>query len=788
MFKNFLKIAIRNLYRNRVFSIISILGLSAGLCATFLLVIYIKFELSFDKNYKDYDKIYRVVSISRNNAGKEIKSPFTLYQLSNELESNIPEVKKSTRTWLASKQEIRVGNESKGYYHTFFADSCFFDVFSLKSVYGKSLSKALTEPYTIVLTKSLSEKLFGDENPIGRVVKVFGADMVVKDVVYDVPNNSHFKFDFLISMYTNLEKLYLAQGNSFSTYVLFHEKASEDVINKTVQFISDYVNSKYKRLGKTYTYILQPVEDIYLNSDYSDNTVKMGNKQYIRIFGVLCILVLFIAIQNFINLYTSKSESRLKEVGIRKVIGASQKSIIGHFVGESIIVSIISFMLAMLLVETFIYDFGNLMNSHVYFDYSENIPMLLFFIAIVLLVGFLSGIFPALHVIKFNLINILKGYIRSYRNSFKSKVSLVIIQFTVSLVVITLLFGFFSQLRFMKNKELGFDQDQVVALQALSRIIRIDYEAIKNELLRNPNIISVTSSQYIPGKELAKTNLQLPEWNVEDAISVNTNSVRADYIKTYGFKLIEGNLNSVDLRSDSTSFIVNEKIVKLLNLENPINERIVVGKKEGYIKAIIKDYHTNSMHHAIEPVIISNHAKWIDYVSIRVQKGKVNETIDYIKIVLKKFDPDYTPSFIFLNDFFKSMYLKEERITKLIFGTSVLIIILSLLGLMALTSFSVVRRTKEIGIRKVVGADIWMILILINKDILKWGIISVLAAIPTSYVLLKKWLQNFAYNTNIQFWFFIAALAIVFGLAIFIITLQSFKIANKNPVDSLRYE
>ena len=788
MLRNYIKIAARNLHRNKAFSLISILGLAVGLCVTILLVLYIRFELSFDKHYENYDKIYRIISSSKNTNGKETNTPFTLYQIANELKANIPEVKNSTRTWLRSQQEIKTNNESKGYHTTYFADSCFFDVYSMKSIYGNNLHKALTEPYVIVLTESLANKLFGNVNPIGKVVQVLGTDMLVKDVIYDIPENSHLKFDFLISMYSNLEKMYRGQGNSFSTYVLFEEKLSQEVSRKTVQLISDYVNKKYEKYGIKYSHSLQPIEDVYLNSDYVDNTVIMGDKQNIHVFGILCFFILFIAIQNYINLYTAKSEARLKEVGIRKVVGASKKSIIRQFIGESMIVSLLSFLLAMFLVETFLYDFGNLMNSHIRFNYSENALWLFLFFAIAILVGLLSGIFPALYATKFNLINILKGRTRTKRKNLKSTVSLVIIQFTISIVVITLLFGLFMQVRYMKNKDLGFDQNQVVVLQALSRLIKIDYEAIKKELLRNPDIMHVTSSQSIPGKERIKTNIRLADWPAEETIAVSENRVRNDYIQTYGFELVTGNFFSGHSDNDRVGYIVNETTVELLNLQNPINEKIVVGKTEGYIKGVVKDYHIHSLHQAIDPVIISNKAKWIDHLSIKIQKEKVHETMDYIQTVLKNFDSDYTPNFIFMNDFFESMYAKEERITTLILYASILIIILSLLGLLALSSFAVSRRTKEIGIRKVVGSNLSLILLLINKDILKWGVISACIAMPLSYVLLNEWLQDFAFKVNVQAWFFIVSLIIVFGLAILTITIQSFKTANKNPTESLRYE
>ncbi len=789
MFKNYIKVAFRNLYRNKIYSLINIFGLAIGLAATILLFLYVRFELSFDRHFKNSDKIYRIISEYKRDNGHESIFPSTIYELPDELKSNVPEVENSTRTWNLDEREIKINNISKGYHTSLLTDSCFFNVFSAKSIYGNNLENSLKKRYSVVLTESLAFKIFGEENPVGKVVNVLNTDMVVDDVIYDFPENTHLQFDYLISIHFISEEWHKLNGNSYSTYVLFNKYANNQIIHKTEQFISDYVNGKVKDYGLKYEHYLQALTDIHLNSNYTDRTVLMGNRLYIYIFSLLSFLILFIATLNYINLFTAKSETRLKEVGVRKVVGASKSTLLGQFIGESLIVSILSFLLAMLLVESFLEEFGILVNSKIEFVYSQNILTLVIFVLLAFFVGFLSGIYPALYIVKYNLINILKGVIISGKNRGRLKmIWLVIIQFTISIAIIASLFGLFAQVRYMKNKDLGFDKEQVIVFQALTIKVIDDYEAIKHELLQNPHIISITASQSIPGHERSGMNIRLPEWAMDEAIPLTENRVQDDYIKTYGLQLIAGEDYSKKLVSDSTGFILNEAAVKMLNLENPIGKKIAVWLQEGYIKGVVKNFHITSLHNEIKPMVLSHYSKSFYNISIRVQQGKIHETMNAITEVFKDFDPDYTQNYFFMDDLFDNMYKKEDKANKLILYASILTIIISLLGLLALTSYTVSRKTKEIGIRRALGSNVKLILVLLNKEILKWISISAFIGIPLSYIFLKNWLQNFAYRINPQIWFFIAALIIVIVLALITITVQSVKTAKKSPTELLRYE
>jgi putative ABC transport system permease protein len=385
-------------------------------------------------------------------------------------------------------------------------------------------------------------------------------------------------------------------------------------------------------------------------------------------------------------------------------------------------------------------------------------------------------------------VDILKGTFHGKRKNKVLNILLVVIQFSIAIALISALFVLYSQVNYMKNKRLGFDKEQIVYFSNLSGKIHSNYESIKNELLSNPDIVSVTASQSVPGRGRSGMNIRLPEWPLEEAIPLNENRVQDDYVKTMGFKIIDGSDFSDKLASDSATFILNEAAARLLNLDNPIGKEIIVWRHRGRIKGTIQDFHYASLHTEIQPLVFSHYWNGFHVISIKLKAGKIQEGLKHAQTVFKNFDPDYTQKYTFLDEQFAQMYRNEEKSNQLIFVASLLAIIISVLGLLALTSFVVARRTKEIGIRKALGSNVRLILMLLNKDILKWVLISSLIGIPASYYFMKNWLVNFAYRIELNIWFFVAALIIALVIASLTITIQAFKTANKNPTESLRYE
>jgi len=788
MIKNYIKVALRNLTRNKIYSLINIVGLSAGLAATILLFLYVRLELSYDKHFNEHDKIYRVLSHSSRSGEQEIHMPITIYEIPNVAMDEVPEIEYATRLSSFVQNEVKVKNESRGFYTRVLADSCFFRVFSFKSVAG-DLEKALVEPYSVVLTQESAEKIYGRTNVVGEPIHVYGADMTVKAVMENIPENTHIKFDVLVSINTGDEAYMKQQGNNFHVYVKFNQPITPDIKQKTEKVGTDYVNEMFKAYKIEYTHELQPLTDIHLHSGRLNyDSAELGSIQYIYIFSILAAFILIIAVFNYVNLFTSKSETRAKEVGIRKVSGASKKSLVQQFIGESIIIAFISFLIAMLLVESFLPGFSNLVSRKIEISYIDDFYLLLLFFSISLLVGVLSGIYPSLYISHFSSVDILKGTFTGQRKNKTLNVLLVVIQFSIAIALISALFVLYSQVNYMKNKRLGFDKEQIVYFSNLSGKIQSNYESIKNELLSSPDVVSVTASQSVPGRGRSGMNIRLPEWPLEEAIPVNENRVQDDYVKTMGFEIIEGSDFSDKLSSDSATFILNEAAARLLNLDEPIGKEIFVWLHKGRIKGIIKDFHYASMHSEIEPLVFSHYWGGFHIISIKLKAGQIQQGLKHVQSVFKNFDPDYTQNYTFLDEQFAQMYRSEEKSNQLILVASLLAIIISVLGLLALTSFVVARRTKEIGIRKALGSNVGLILMLFNKDILKWVFISSLIGIPASYFFMKNWLENFAYRIELNIWYFVFALIIALVIASLTITVQSFKTASKNPTESLRYE
>ncbi|MFP4023032.1 MAG: ABC transporter permease [Thiohalospira sp.] len=788
MIKNYIKVALRNLSRNKIYSLINIVGLSVGLAATILLFLYVRFELSYDKYFNEQEKIFRVISHSSRSGEQEIHMPITLYEIPNVAMDEVPEVEYATRLSSFVENEVKVKNESKGFYTRVLTDSCFFRIFSFKSVAG-NLEQALVEPYSVVLTKESAEKIYGHTDVVGEPIHVYGADMTVKAVMENIPENTHLKFDVLVSINTSDEESMRVQGNNFHVYVKFNQLVTSDIKTKTEKAFADYVNEMFKEFKIEYTHELQPLSDVHLYSEkLKYEYAEMGSIQYIYIFSILAAFILVIAVFNYVNLFTSKSETRAKEVGIRKVSGASKRSLVNQFIGESVIITFIAFLIAMLLVESFLPGFSNLVSRKIEISYINNFYLLLLFFSVSLFVGVLSGLYPSFYISHFSSVDILKGTFNGKRKNKILNVLLVIVQFSIAIALISSLLVLYSQVNYMKNKRLGFDKEQIVYFSNLSRKVYSNYESIKNELKSNPDIVSVTASQSVPGRGRSGMNIRLPDWPLEEAIPVNENRVQDDYVKTMGFEIIEGSDFSDKLASDSAAFILNEAAARLLNLDKPIGKEIFVWLHKGRIKGIVKDFHYTSMHSEIEPLVFSHYWRGFQIISIKLKARRIQEGLSHAQAVFKNFDPDYTQKYTFLDEQFAQMYQNEEKSNQLIFVASLLAIIISVLGLLALTSFVVSRRTKEIGIRKALGSNVRLVLMLLNKDILKWVLISSVIGIPASYYFMKNWLENFAYRIELNIWFFVVALIIALVIASLTITVQSFKTASKNPTDSLRYE
>ncbi|MCK4663468.1 MAG: ABC transporter permease [Bacteroidales bacterium] len=792
MFKNYLTVAYRNLTRNKFFSFINIIGLSIGLAATILILLYVKYELSFDNFHENKDRIYRIVTKVKKADGSIMKVPTGLNEMSYLLPERVPEIIKATKIY--SGDNIKVECNNNVFYNDklYYVDSTFFDIFSFPVITGDA-AKTVNTPNSIVITKDISEKYFGNKDPINEKIIINNQNYNVGAVIENVPNNSHFKFDILTPFCSikNYSEFLKQHGFDFYIYYLVNKNINiTDFKEKFTNECNKITKEKFSEEGLPESFDIisfpQPLLDIHLYSDYIFEIADHGKIQNVYVFSFLALFIILVAIINFINLITARGETRAKEVGMRKVLGAQKSDLVKQFLGESIIFSFIALIIAIGFVELFIKPFGNIVERDIVFNYN-NIFFIIGLLLLSVVIGVLSGAYPAFYLSRFKPIRVLKG-ISSKNNGNLLKVVSVIVQFGIAIFLIASLIILNIQIHYLKNKNLGFEKENVVIIENVSEKIYKNYENIKNELLQNSSIVSVTASQSVPGTGRSVQNAYIKGNDPNTSIVINENRAQSDYLKTYEMKIVDGRCFNKDLASDSAAFILNESAVKSLGLKNPVGTEIYVWKSLGRIIGVVKDYHFVSFHKAIEPLALTYYSKRINRISIRIRPEKTDETITYLKKKFNEFDNGYNFTYSFIDKRFEKKYKSEEQTNKIIFYGSGLAIFISILGLFALTSFTVIKKTKEIGIRKVHGAPVEKIVFMLFKDLTKWVLLANIFAWPLAYYIMKAWLQNFAYSIDIKLWMFLLSGLFTLIIALITVSLLVIKKANENPIDALRYE
>jgi len=791
MFKNYVKIAIRNLISQKFFSVINILGLATGIAATIMLLLYVQHELSYDKFHNNYENTYRIISSIKQGDAEPMVVPVALANAAEVIESNVPEVVSACKL---DKREANVTINNKVFtsQQFFYVDSTFFDVFSFPVVSG-DCKEALYNPKNIVITKSTAKRYFGDSNPINRQIELNGIVFTVKCLIEDVPANSHFTFDFITSFTSinQLERYYGNRGFGFYIYFVVNEKVKDENWKaKVIKESNENIAKRFKDEGMDNAFTIntdiQKMGDIHLFSDYNWEIAPQGNIRNIYIYSFLAFFIIIIAIINFVNLVTARSETRSKEIGLRKVVGAQRKNIIKQFLGEAVIVSFISLIVGLLIVELFLNPFSNLVNRELIIHYS-NIPLVMFLIFLAIVTGLLAGAYPAVYLSKFNPVRIMRGVTRKGRSNEYLKKALVIFQFSIAVFLIISLLIMNLQIKYVKSKDLGFDKEQVLVIDNLKPGIYSDLEVIKSELESLPQVVSASGSESIPTYHMVQNAYKKGD-NPDNSVVIDEMAVQDDFIKTYGLDIIEGRSFDPKFRTDTFSLIINETAARKLGLKNPVGKKINVWKVEGEIVGIVKDFHFNSFHQKIEPLVLTKYRDYISYLSVKVTGRNLNQTIAAIEKVVNQYNTGYEFHYYFMDDRFDNLYKEEERSNKLILFGSVLAIIIAMLGVFALTSFTVIKRTKEIGIRKVVGTPVSRILWMLLTDISKWVLLANIFAWPLAYYFMNSWLNNFAYKIELKIWMFVAGAFIAFIIAIFTVVMLAYRAANSNPANALRHE
>ena len=799
MLKNLIKIAFRNIVREKIYSAINILGLTIGITCSMFLLLYILDELSFDRYHKNSENIYRVVS--------NIKEPDNAFTwavaqipLTDELRDNYPEVKNVVRFFDIGRTLFKNGD--KQFYETEFylTDSTVFDMFSYEFISGDA-STALDNPFSMVITEKVAKKYFGSaENALGQSLQnQQSEEHKVTGIIQDVPLNSHFRFDALISR--SSQPGYQGSWGSFGVFTYVHLPAGYD-LNKMYtaleKVLKEKVNTIFDQYGITIKYELQKITDIHLHSKIQDEAEAGGDISYIYIFSAVAGFMLIIACINYMNLATARSANRSKEVGIRKVMGSQRTQLIVQFITESLVIACISLLVSMILIYALLPGFNTLANKQLPFSYILQPAVLYSLLGVVVFVGIVGGSYPAFYLSGFNPVTVLKGKLASKGGSVYFRKALVIAQFSISIFMLISTLIVFDQLQFIRNKDLGFDKTRVMRLNLSEREMRNKSSVLIERLKQVNEVTSVGMANSSPGQGINKNLLKVEdeEGKLTDR-GVDLFGVNVDFIKTLSMTIVQGRDFSRDIPSDTTyAVLVNEAMVKRMAWKNPLGKKVVfpsfqpnVPPVEALVIGVVKDYHQNSLYDAIEPLLMYQEDNQ-NYVFVRTAEGDVRQSVAAVEKAWKETFPNSIFEYEFLDENFNSQYKADEKRSQIFTAFSGLTIVIACLGLLGLSAFTTEQRTKEIGVRKVIGASVSSLIYLVSKEFFILVGIGMVLAFPASWYFTENWLQNFAYRIELdeEWSTFIMSAIVAFLITLTTVGYHVIRAASANPVKALRDE
>ena len=786
MIKNYFLITVRNFQKQKAYSFINVFGLSIGLAVCVILSLWVIDELNYDQFHTNKANLYRVI-VEQKDATGEYLSAITQFPLASSLESEFPDIINSCRYYGNNSPQIAKYNDKISKINNVaYADKTFLELFSFDLGKGDKHT-ALENVNSIVLSNKEAQKFFGDSNPIGKIMTIdyFGSprEFMVSGVLKDQNFNSHLKFDAIIPFHI-FNSLYEGvtgweYASNYYTYVLLNSNADVDQLNmKFKTFLSKYVPKSKDEL------LLQPITDIHLTSSVKFDPATNIDIKYIYFFTLIAAFTIFIACINFMNLSTARAEKRAKEIGLRKVIGAQRKQIIVQFFSESVWYTLIAFLLALFVVEITLPLFNEVSGKNISLLSIFSGGFVYLLVMIIALTAITAGSYPALFLSSFNPVEVIRQQSAGSRKGSLFRKLLIILQFSLSTIMISATLIVSEQLNLLQKHDLGFDKDNIVYL-TIPRSSVDEMEFIKNELLRYPDIISIGSSNILPthGNE---SNFSNWDGNMENKnVLFNITGVDYGYLPTLGMNLMEGRFFDRKFSSDlDEACIINEEAVKRMGMINPIGKKL-----EGYtIIGVVKNYNYMSLHNQIEPIFLNCLPRYANYVYVKINSGDYAATLRKIEQVYVKYIPNTPFEYHFLDATIGNLYKVEERSRILFSCFTFLAIFISSLGLLGLITFVIERRIKEIGIRKVLGASIPGIVNLLLMGFIKLIIVANIVACPAAYVVMNNWLQNYAYKTEISQWIFIFSLLITLFLVLVTVGYHSIKVAVTNPIKSIRYE
>ncbi len=787
MFRNYLKIALRSLLKNKLYSFINVFGLALGMACALLIGLWVKDELSYDRFLPDAENIYfvRFNTTFNGEVGTNWTTPGPLQEA---IAKDIPEVAAVTKINWNNETLIKVGEKTAKEYGRY-ATSDFFGVFDLPAIYGDPKT-ALAQPNQIVITRKIAEKFFPNGLALNKTLQLNNDKFyTVGAVIENLPTNATVQFDWLVNFKVQEQDWMKSWGNnSYLTYARLKPETTAAQAEAAMKSIYARYAPERKDAKDTYP-ILHPLTNVYLYSEYKNGKVVGGRIEYVRIFSLVALFILLIACINFMNLATARSAMRAKEVGVRKVVGALRSSLIGQFVSESILTSLLAIILALGMVWLVLPTFNNVFEKQLTLSLTN--PALWLSIAgLVLVTGLLSGSYPALFLSGLQPVRILKGALQLGTGPAQFRRTLVVFQFSLSIFLIVGILAVGRQMNYLRTKNLGLDRENIVHIPLEGEIAQPKkVDAFRQEVMRLPTITSATTAADLPINITASSgDLKWPGKDLNLGTNVACMFVGGDFIQTMNIKLVAGRDFQTNSLADSSNYLINEAAAKLMGMTNPVGKQIEFWQGKGRVIGLMKDFHLNSLHQAIMPLVVCYGAPNSNYLLARTRPGQTTQAIAELERLTKQFNPNYPFTYHFVDEAYQQLYQSEQQVSTLVNYFGVLTILISCLGLFALAAFTAEQRTKEIGVRKVLGASVANIVGLLSQDFLRLVLIALVLATPLAWWAVDKWLHTFEYRAELTWWVFGVAGVLAVAIAFLTVSYQSVKAALMNPANSLRSE
>ncbi len=799
MLKNYLKIALRHLRKHPGYTFINVAGLAVGIACCLLILLYVQAELRVDRFHTNAERLYRLNKVVTPKAGETEFHVITSGPMAPALAADYPEVEQAIRVlpWFDDVL-MRHGETSVLVPDVVFVDSNFFDVFSFELVRGDP-ADVLAAPLSIVLTETTAHRLFGDTDPIGQLLTGLNdLDYTVTGVAADPPVSSHLRFNALVAWSSllpgqgGLEFGWIARWFPQVLYTYLQLTPGADPATLEAK-LPEFMQRHFPQRADQYRLYLQPFTDLYLDSAHllHMRNLRVGNRTYVYAFAIIALFILLIACINFMNLTTARATKRAQEVGMRKVLGAARRQLIRQFLGESLMMSLVALLLAVALVEVVLPVFqaftGQVVPSGVWDNPTAMTAMVILF----LVIGVAAGAYPAFVLSSFRPMHMLKGLGASSRDSAGPRKVLVTLQFTISIVLLAGTAVVYQQMAYMQTKNLGFQKEQVVILPIGNTAIQSQFDAFKQTLLQHPNITHAAGSNSVPGGGLMSFGIN-PEGKEQDE-SWTAQAIRLDdydLLETYGMEIATGRYFSEDRPTDATNgVVINEAMARSLGWNDPLGKRLDAPGEvdEGTVIGVIKDFHFESLHQPVAPLFLY-YAPRHGNLSLRLTGQDLPATLAFIRDTWERFDPAYPFDYAFLDQAVAQLYDSEQRLMQTLSLFAILAILIACLGLFGLASFTAEQRTKEIGVRKVLGASVGSLVLLLSKDFTRLIGIAFVLASPLAYLAAQQWLQDFAYRIDLSWPIFLLAGALALAIAFFTVSYQAIRAAVGDPVKALRYE